>query len=398
MKIAMISLHSSPLGELGRNDTGGMSVCTLEISRELGEAGHAVDIFTRLTGPENGMIIHLYNNVRLIYLRAGQIRAVPKSDIYTLLPDLYNTFEIFCRREGVVYDLIHSHYWLSGKVGEYAGQKWDLPHFITFHTLGAVKNIIEGVEKASDIRVTCERQLASSCHRIIASTEKEIEYLETYYDVPHQSVGLVPLGVNLDLFRPLNKPASRRKLGLNPNELHLLYVGRFVPSKGADRLLEMMSQLKDNRMYRLHIIGGEDQHTSSALMLRELAHQYNVQDRVNFLGRVAQEKLPDFYSAADLLIVPSRYESFGLVALESLACGTPVVATRVGAMEKILMKEKNGQLVGHGTPRLLAEGIETILSNSHDFSVNSIRASVTRFSWEDATSSLIREYQSAIKH
>ncbi len=356
LNIAMLSVHSSPFGELGTNDTGGMSVCIREMARELGELGHSVDIFTRQTNPENGKILDLQDNVRLIYLRAGHCGHMPKLDIYNILPDLCGAFERFCRQEGIGYDLLHSHYWLSAKVGEYAQRRWSLTHFITFHTLGAVKNQIEGVEKEPELRVINERQLANTCHRVVASTETEREHLKTYYGVPPHSVGVIPCGVNLDLFRPLDKRASRRGLGLHQDESLLLYVGRFVPSKGADRMLEVMRHLQGNRMFRLLIVGGDDHDTPEAKSLRELSRQHGLQDRVTFLGRVPQEKLPAYYSAADLLVVPSRYESFGLVALESLACGTPVVATRVGAMERILREGETGHLVMNGVSKPFCRG------------------------------------------
>jgi D-inositol-3-phosphate glycosyltransferase len=242
-----------------------------------------------------------------------------------------------------------------------------------------------------------EQQLGETCHRIIASTEKEKGHLGTYYGISPGSVGVVPCGVDLDLFRPADKRAARRKLGFDQNESILLYVGRFVPSKGADRMPEVMSHLRRDRLFRLLIVGGDNHHTPGTQALKKLSRQHGVQDRITFLGRVTQEKLPNYYNAADLLVVPSRYESFGLVALESLACGTPVVATRVGAMEKILRDWETGHLVRNGSPRLLAEGIEAVVSNSHGLSADAISASVTGFSWTDVTSALMAEYEAVLR-
>jgi len=298
----MLSVHSSPLGRLGTNDTGGMSVCIREIARKLGESGYAVDIFTRLSDPGHRPILEFHKNVRLIHLRAGDIGYIPKQAVYPLLTDLFRELERFRRREGTRYDVVHSHYWLSGKVGGYAQKQWCVPHIVTFHTLGAVKNDTDGVEREPELRVMTEKQLAKTCHGIIAATEREKEHLIRYYGASPDAVRVVPCGVNPDLFRPLNKLQSRQRLGLDQNELLLLYVGRFVPSKGTDRLLEAMSYLQNDRPYRLLIVGGDDLQTAEARRLRKLSRDHGVQDNVTFVGRVEHERLPIYYSAADILV------------------------------------------------------------------------------------------------
>jgi D-inositol-3-phosphate glycosyltransferase len=281
-------------------------------------------------------------------------------------------------------------------LGEYAQENWRIPHIATFHTLAAVKNDTEDVEKEPELRVENEKQLAKTCQRIIASTEKEKELLIRYYEASPNTIRVVPCGVNLDLFRPLDKLTSRQQLDFHQNETVLLYVGRFVPSKGLDRLLEAMSHLRKNHPVRMMIIGGENQQSLDAQTFKKLSQEFGVQDQVTFVGRIEQEVLPAYYNAADILVVPSRYESFGLVALESLACGTPVLATRVGAMETILQEGKTGYLVDNGSPSALAEGIETFISSSHTLSGDAIRASVLKYDWENVTSALIKEYETVL--
>jgi len=396
LKIGMLSVHSSPIGSLGTNDTGGMSVCIREIARELGRRGHSVDIFTRLSGSGHKQIVRLYENVRLIHLRAGKEGYLPKLAAYPLIKDLFQELDRFRSREDIVYDFVHSHYWLSGMLGEYARKSWDIPHIVTFHTLGAVKNDIKGVEQEPGLRVKNEKQLAKTCHCIIASTEKEKEQLVRYYEASPDSIRVIPCGVDLALFRPLDKLTSRQQVDFHQNETLLLYVGRFVPSKGLDRLLEAMSHLRHYYPVRMMVVGGEDQQSSDAQTFNKLSQEFGVRDHVTFVGRIEQELLPTYYNAADILVVPSRYESFGLVALESLACGTPVLATRVGAMEMILREGNTGYLVDDGSPDALAQGIKTFIPISRTLSRDAIRGSVLEYGWENVTSALIKEYETIL--
>lgn len=398
LRIAMLSVHSSPLGRLGTNDNGGMSVYVREIARELGEKGHSVDIFTRLQDPEANQILNLDENVRLIHLRAGNKGYMSKLEVHPFLPDLFYELERFRGVEMLHYDLVHSHYWLSGRVGEYAQKGWRVPHIVTFHTLGAVKNDTDGVEREPELRIVTERELVKTCHGITAATEREKEQLIHYYDAAPDSIRMVPCGVNRGLFRPSDKFLSRQQLGFDQEESLLLCVGRFAPSKGTDRLLEAMTYLREDGPFRLLIIGGDDFQTPEARRLRQLVQESDLQKSVTFVGRIEHEKLATYYSAADALVVPSRYESFSLVALESLACGTPVVATRVGAMESIVKEGETGYLLNNGSAPLLAKGIKSFLSRSHAFSTAEISASVAGFGWADVASTLIAEYKGLLQH
>ena len=397
LRIAMLSVHSSPLGSLGTNENGGMSVYVGEIARELGQRGHYVDIFTRLQDPEANQILKVYENVRLVHLRAGNNGSMSKLEVYPILPDLFHELERFRRVEGVHYDLVHSHYWLSGRVGAYAQKRWRVPHIVTFHTLGAVKNNTDGVEREPELRIVTERELVKTCHCIIAATEREKEQLIHYYHAAPDSIRVVPCGVNLGLFRPSDKVLSRQRLGLDQKGSLLLHVGRFAPSKGTDRLLEAMTYLQDGGPFRLLIIGGDDFQTPEARRLHKLTQECGLQESVTFVGRIEHEKLVTYYSAADLLVVPSRYESFCLVALESLACGTPVVATRVGALETIVKEGETGHLISNGSAPLLAKGIKSFLSNSRAFSTAEISASVAGFGWAEVASALITEYKGLLR-
>jgi len=393
----MLSVHSSPIGELGTNDTGGMSVCIREVARELGSRGHLVDIFTRLRDPKCEQRLELYKNVSLVHLRAGNDGPMDKLAVYPYLGDFLGELEIFRKREGIHYDLIHSHYWLSGRVGNWAQHHWNVPHILTFHTLGAAKNDTFGVEQEPELRVTTEKHLAKTAQRILAGTKKEKEQLMFYYGAASDSVGVVPCGVNLNLFHPQDKLEARRQLGFDHNESLLLYVGRFAPSKGSDRLLAAMAYLRDLRRVRLLIVGGDGHHAPEVQNLHSLSRELGIQDNVTFVGRIEQEELPRYYNAADILVVPSRYESFGLVALESLACGTPVVATPVGALGQILREDETGHVVENGSPRLLADAIKTLISTRNTLSADLIRESILEFTWPKVASAMIKEYTTAVR-
>jgi len=397
LKIAMLSVHSSPIGELGAKDTGGMSVYVREVARELGNRGHLVDIYTRLNGSRQNQIAQLHDNVRLIHLHAGDNGQMNKLALYAHLDEFFQELEAFRNRKSLDYDLIHSHYWLSGRVGNWAQERWEVPHVFMFHTVGAVKNSTAGSEKEPELRTAVEKYLARKCDRILVATDRERDNLVQHYGASPETIGVVPCGVNLDLFRPLDKAAARQQLGFAKDESIVLYVGRFAPVKGIDRLMEAIAHLQHHQRLRLVIVGGDGDGAPEYENLRRLARKLSIQDSVTFVGRIEQDGLPPYYSAADVLAVPSHYESFGLVALESLASGTPVVATKVGAMESILREGETGHVVSNGSSRLLAEGIETFISRTHVPSADAIRATVLRFSWANVASAMIDEYAAVLR-
>jgi D-inositol-3-phosphate glycosyltransferase len=337
--------------------------------------------------------------VRLIHLRAGKNGDMHKLAIYPHLPDFSCALEDFTKRGGLRYDLVHSHYWLSGRVGNWARKCWNVPHILMFHTLGAVKNVIGVGEEEPELRIATEKILIKTSDRIIASTEREKGELIRHYGASPETIGVVPCGVNLDLFRPVNKARARQQLGFDQNEVIVLYVGRFSPLKGISRLLAAMTYLQNNDAIRLIIIGGDGHNRPESQKLQRLSKEMGIQNAVTFLGRVKQDDLPPYYSAADVLVVPSYHESFGLVALESLACGTPVVATKVGAMELIVREGETGCVLTNATARLLANKIWGFVSKAHEETrpADFIRRSVLRFSWSDVADTLVEEFRAVIR-
>jgi D-inositol-3-phosphate glycosyltransferase len=267
-----------------------------------------------------------------------------------------------------------------------------------FHTLGAVKNAVGIGEGEPGLRIQTERELVNGCHRIIGSTRKEKEDLIRYYGASPAKIHIIPCGVNLDLFRPIDKGFARCRLGLNGGSI-ILFVGRMIPLKGIDRLLMAIACLKGMERPKLVVVGGDEQCRVELERLRSLSQRLMISDSVDFLGFVDHEKLPFFYNAADLCVVPSYYESFGLVALESLACGTPVVATKVGGIQSVIQQGETGYVVSDNAPHRLADKIGLLLSapKATGETTDFIRASVARFSWSNIAEVIIGEYRAVLR-
>jgi D-inositol-3-phosphate glycosyltransferase len=391
LTIAMISMHSSPLGRLGTPDTGGMSVYLRELAREMGRRGHRVDIFTR--GESDG-VDTISENVRLVSLAAGNSR-LPKTALYPHVPAFFDALERFHSADGRSYDLIHSHYWLSGAAGELARRAWGVPHIITFHTLGEMKIRVCGPGSETKERLRTERELAVVCDRVLLTSVREKGNLLRVTPARADAVAIAPCGVNLELFRPIPKPAARRSLGLPPEESILLYVGRIAPEKGLDRLIEAVARIERRPHPRVVIVGGEGGGDPGLRRVKALTRHLGVSERIRFVGRVEQTELPTFYNAADLLVLPSSYESFGMVALEALACGTRVVATPVGAMEAFLREGENGRIARDFSASALARAVTRALCDAErqPAAAETVRRSALRFSWHRVAAEVLRVYR-----
>lgn len=397
LKIAMLCVHSCPLGQLGGKDTGGMNVYIRELAHELGRRGHMVDIYTRAHDPKDNQVVKLSQNTRLIHLKAGEIEDMPKLVHYSYLSDFAYSLERFRRRNKLQYDLVHSHYWLSGQVGKWLGEWWSVPYIIMFHTLGMVKNRLEIGEVETELRIETEKELVRNYQRIIVATEKEKEDLIHYYQAFPETISVIPCGVNLELFQRIDKEIARQELGLADTNI-ILFVGRIEQLKGIDKLLTAMTYLKKWSGLRLLVIGGDDHSQVELGKLKILSQDLGIQDSVSFLGSIPQTELPLFYSAADICVIPSYYESFGLVGLESLACGTPVVTTDVGGASSFIRQGETGYMIDDNAPSHLAEKIDLLLSTSKTGTeyASSVRASVSEFNWSNIAEAIISEYRTVL--
>jgi len=360
MRIAQVSYHTNPVAPLGGRQTGGMNVYVHELSRELARRGHQVDIFTRLDG-ERPEVTALAPNLRLVQLPAGPPAPLEKELLAPFVPAFAAEMSRFAADEGQSYDLVHSHYWQGIAAGEPFARAQDAPHLVMFHTLGEVKNRARISEEEPGERIRRERELAATADAIISACAHEHDLLARYYDADPARMVSIPCGIDTDLFRPRDREESRRALGIEQDRPVLLWVGRLEKLKGVDILIDAVAQLEDPEVLLL-VVGGEHGHELRG-ELEEQARAAGLAGSVRFTGAVPHEDLPDWYSAADVCVVPSYYESFGLVAVEAMACGTPVVASRVGGLTATVEDGRTGYLVPWHCPEPFAERIELLLRN-----------------------------------
>lgn len=389
-RVAMFSLHTSPLASLGRTrDAGGMNVYVRELARELGRSGVAVDIFTRRSDPDLPPIQTIGERVRLIQIEAGPVIPLPPTELFPYVGEFTCRVGCFARRERLSYNLLHTHYWLSAAAALPLARAWDVPHVTMFHTVERLKGQQYG-STSSDaqtaaIRIEHEGRIASAVDRITVSTESEGEQLRRLYGLPASHLKVIPCGVDLSLFAPASaasRRAARQALALDDGQPTLLSVGRLDPIKELDLLLESVALMRTPA--RLILIGGNPDGDPEVERLRQRADDLGLGERVRFPGAVPQRQLPGYYHAADAVVVSSRYESFGLVAVEALASGTPVVASAAGGLTSIVRDGENGLLVRWRDPRAFAGRLDELLSDDAlraRLAANA-RASVERFGWQ----------------
>lgn len=380
LRVAMLSVHGCPLARPGTAEAGGMQMYVKALSRELGRSGLMVDVFTRRTAPDVPEVVPFAPNARVIHLRAGPPTRLEKSAVLAVLPELARNLCHFCRAEGISYDVIHSHYWLSGQLGSLLAPSWDVPHLTMFHTLARLKNRALADHEEPDARIVVEEAIVASAHRVIVSTDHERQALLSLYGARRERIVVIQGGVDLDLFRPAEREEARAALGLEGEVV--LFVGRPDRVKGLDLLIRAMALLGHRRQLKLVVVGGAPE-AGELEPYQELARSLGI--AVDFRGAAPQEDLPTYYNAADVLVVPSHYESFGLVAVEALACGRPVVASMVGGLPTIIRDGENGVLVPWRRPEAFAEAIERVLDDEglRERLTAHARASVVRFSWSN---------------
>lgn len=375
MRVAMITVHTCPLAKLGSRETGGMNVYIRELSRHLGAAGVPVDVFTRRQATDVREEVEFGPNARVIHLDAGPRRPMDKYRVLDHLPEFAANVRAFRERDGVDYDVVHSHYWLSAPVAADLAESWQVPMVAMFHTLGKVKNHVSNngheTEKAERIRI--EYAAMESSERVVAASPTDMQQMISYYEADPSRISVIPEGVDTGLFHPFNRSAARAEVGMN-GEPQILFVGRIQQLKGIDLLLHAFAiVLKDwssTPPPRLTIVGGvswagpADPEAEERGRLTALARSLGVESQVSFRDAVAHRELPHYYSAADVVVVPSTYESFGLVALEAMACGTPVVASRVGGLQWTVRDAETGFLVPRRTPEAFASALSRVLGDS----------------------------------
>ncbi|MFQ5721294.1 MAG: glycosyltransferase [Candidatus Aminicenantales bacterium] len=394
MRLALISFHSCPFSLLGGDGAGGMSVYLRELASAMTKTFDLeIDIFTRLQWPQIRGIKKVLPKVRVIHLKAGPEKPFDRRLLFELLPEFSENLEDFIFQEDKKYDLIYSHYWLSGIVGEKLKPVLRVPHVHMYHTMAFLKRRILADNKEHEKRLEAEEQLAHSCDAVISSSRQERKNLIKFFDLSPQKVHVIYPGVNARLFYPCPSQEVYKETNWQPQDKILLYVGRIEPVKGLMTIIETLAWLKaENKplydQLKLAVVGGgrKERELSSnkeVIKIKQFLRRKNMRGRVFFLGSKKQNDLKKYYSTAEALIVPSLYESFGLVVIEALACGTPVLVSQIGEMRNIIREGKNGFSFLPNNPLSLGQCLQCFFTEKQNlWSSEKISQKVKeRFSW-----------------
>ena len=402
-RVAMVSMHTSPLATPGVGDAGGLNVYVAEVARRLGERGLKVDVFTRAEDPDVDEIVEIHEHTRVISLPAGPKEMVSKESLLSLLPEFSGRLQ----RHIDGYDVVHSHYWLSGLVGLDLQTCYGIPLVHTMHTMARVKNASLGDGQAGEpgVRERGELRIVKHADVLTANTADEATELQNHYGASADQIMIVPPGVDLHTFHPCDQPKSRANLGVAQDAQVILFVGRIQPLKAPDVLIRAVAELahrapaRRDRL-RLIIIGSPSGPESEwSRTLPPLARSLGVDEMVEFRPHAVRSELFRWYCASNVVGLPSHNESFGLVALEAQACGRPVVATDVGGLRHAIDHQRTGVLVGSHDPEDWATALSGVLDDEEEalrLGINgAIRAA--HFSWDNSASATLQAYHEAMR-
>ncbi len=410
MNIAIISYHTCPLATLGGKDTGGMNVYVRDLTRYLGMGIHA-DVFTRSQDEHVPHVLHdLGFGNRVVHIPAGSEHPLTKKELPAVIPEFVQGIKNFADQKKTRYDLIHSHYWMSGLAAIELKKSWQIPILQMFHTLSrlkAQKNFLSPDEDES--RPVGEQIVMDNVDHIIAATDDEKNKMVQLYQIGTEKISIIPPGVDTSHFYPIPPDEAKAFVGVPPEEKMLLFVGRIEPLKGIDKIIHAIANLQkadvlSNCPHYLIIIGGDPEAPAAEmdeemLRLQQLCRDLEIGNLVLFLGKQSQDTLPYYYSAAEMVLVPSHYESFGLVALEAMACGTPVIATQVGGLTDLVKNGFCGLTVPDDDPQQLELSMTQLICKEEIRQQMSSQALTyaKSYSWEIIAPRIFKEYQRLIK-
>ncbi len=391
-RVAMISVHECPLASSEGKERGGINVYVYELSKALARLGWEVDAYTRIQDTVNPRVVPVSDRFRVIHIPNGNPMPLSKKDILAAVPEFTNHMRKYMEEHSLSYDVFHGHYYLSGLVASQLRQASDTPLIMTFHTLGLMKQLVARSKDALDPieRVPIEKRLIHEADRVITSSETGKEYLAALYDAPENKIVTIPPGVDTTLFHNIPMGEAKKHIHADPKHRIVLAVGRIDPVKGFDVLLVALKMLLRRRTdlsdhLCLWIVGGDigQNQTQWSRELKKLNHlreSLHMSATVKFVPPQPQEELPYYYNAAEVLVMPSHYESFGMVALEAIACGRNVIATDVTGISPILKDLPQGHVIGANNPIALSDQIEHVLD--HPRNQNVTNTSVESFDWK----------------
>ncbi len=407
-KIATLMVHSSPLDQAGIGDAGGMNVYVVESAKKMAQAGVSIDIFTRANHPNLPETVEIADGVNVKHLVAGPFEGLSKEELPSQLGALTSSFMNYQKQlPNDYYSLLHSHYWISGQLGWMVSERTGIPLIHTMHTTAKVKNLnlADSEKPEPQTRAIGEEQVVKASTGLIANTDAEAASLVSLYDACPDNVFVVAPGVDLQTFSPgSGKSAARVKLNIAPDAIMLTFVGRIQPHKGPDVLLRAVSEMVTHSPYlkaklAVVIMGGASGSGVNELeSLKVLAKFLKIDDVTHFIEPVSRELLPDWYRASDLVCVPSYSESFGLVALEAQACGTPVVATAIGGLRTAVSDGISGSLVDGHDPKAWSAVISRLIAEPQRRLLLSMGAVVhaSHFGWENTAHKTLEVYDWAL--
>ena len=398
-RIALISVHGDPAVEIGKEEAGGQNVYVRQVGEALAKLGWQVEMFTRKVSAEQETIVQHSPNCRTIRLEAGAVEFVPRDNLFGYLPEFIDNFLKFQQENGFVYPLVHTNYWLSSWVGMQLKEIQGSKQVHTYHSLGAVKyNTINTIPLIATTRLAVEKQVLETAERIVATSPQEEEHMRSLVSTKG-SIDIIPCGTDIGQFGCVERIAARAELGIDPEAKLVLYVGRFDPRKGIETLVRAVAESKLRSGKLQLIIGGGSRPGHSDGMERDrienIVAELGMSDFTTFPGRLSQEILPYYYAAADVCVVPSHYEPFGLVAIEAMASHTPVVASDVGGLQFTVVPEETGLLAPPQDVAAFSAAIDRILANPqwrNELGQAARKRVENKFSWEGVASELAQLY------
>jgi len=401
-RIALISVHGDPAIEIGKEEAGGQNVYVRQVGEALSRQGWQVDMFTRRSTVDQPEIVQHTSHCRTIRLIAGPQEFIPRDDLFGYLPEFVENFQQFQAESGFEYPLVHTNYWLSSWVGMTLKKIQGSKQIHTYHSLGAVKyQAISAIPMIAKTRLATEKQCLETAERIVATSPQEQEHMRSLVSA-HGNIDIIPCGTDTERFGRISREEARQALGLDSDAKIVLYVGRFDRRKGIETAVRAVGQLKRDNLQL--IIGGGSRPGQSDGMERDriegIVNELGLQEATLFPGRLGVENLHLYYAAADVSVVPSHYEPFGLVAIEAMASGTPVVASDVGGLQFTVIPEKTGLLAAPKDNTAFATAIDRILADPawRDQLGQAGRERVEElFSWDGVASQLGKLYQQVLK-